>query len=123
MAADSAGAVAATLTDAATARVAQLHELRRSWFRPLLNVVSETLQACEAYGRTALDAWLSLPGNIHIEDEPERQAQHPGMARTRHVAGELTVPADDDEIAALGSRWERELARSFQIQRWEDETA
>lgn len=93
-------------------------DLRRELIRPLLNAIVKMLSDAEAYGRTAFDTWVCVPGNVSIEDS--RVRRRAGIASEVHMSGELTIPADDDEIGALGAQWEREFARHFGITRWED---
>jgi hypothetical protein len=118
VAADSAGVVAATLTQGANSPLA-LRVLRAQMIRPVLNAVCGLLEAGEAYGRATLDAWVCLPGDLAIQ-ESDLPLSQPEDVRESHVAGELTIPASDEELAALGRRWERELGRGFRIRLWED---
>ncbi len=86
--------------------------------RPTLQVVLESLAAAEAFGRAAVDLWIRLPPDAVVKDHAGGRGGH-GYRRDEYVAGEVTVPADVDEIAALGRRFEREFARAFGMPRWE----
>jgi Putative DNA-binding domain len=96
-----------------------LDDLRRTLIRPVLDAIVEMLSTAEAYGRAAFDTWICVPGDVSVDGSQLRHG--PGtQAREIHISGELTIPADDDEVGALGTQWEREFARHFGIKRWED---
>lgn len=93
-----------------------LYVIRRQLVRPAVEAITTTLAAWEGYGRAAFDVWFSLPSNWKAQEAP-RPVGAPG--REIHVAGELTIAADEDEWAALGRQWERELARHLGVARCE----
>jgi Putative DNA-binding domain len=109
--ADSGGVVAASLEEPANALDPE--GLRTHFLRPLINVIADMLSRAEAIGRSAWDAWISPPtGDFEI----------PGAAadpRDVHCAGELTIPADDEDRAELARQWEREFARACGMASWE----
>jgi hypothetical protein len=114
--ADSLGVVAIQIQK--TARTyKELYVLRREMMRPAIDGVCHLLERAEAVGRTATDMWFSSRKDviqaIPCEDNPR--------AMDFHVASEVPIPADEDERAALGRRWEREIARELGDSRWEDE--
>jgi hypothetical protein len=115
---DSGGVVAATLRRPTKEGDWESPEnLRRSMIRPLLDATVKMLSTAEAYGRAAFDTWICVPADLNIEGGRLR-----GTSTTReiYISGELTIPADDDEVGALASQWEREFARHFDIKQWED---
>jgi len=67
------------------------------------------------YGRAAVDLTLLLPPLGHVHEQTRQSPKQ------LHVAGELTVPADDEEAEALALQWLRELERSVGILRFEGE--
>jgi hypothetical protein len=114
-AADSLGVVAACGAIQTYSHL-QLHDLRRRGIRPVLQTVAELLAEAEAYGDAIFDLWVMPPEEQTYENQT-RMAPNPvhcGSAR-------LTIPATDDEIAAMGRLWEREIARSAGIARWADD--
>jgi hypothetical protein len=121
--ADSGGVVGASLTWPAEAfdHVLETHQLRGELIRPTLNATVQMLSAAEAYGRVALDAFICLPGDIHVQDSP-KPARPAESVHEIYVAGELTIPVGEDEVHALGLSWEREFARTFALERWEDDS-
>jgi hypothetical protein len=64
------------------------------------------LAFAEAYGRALCDVWLLLPADANVHGAP--RSAPPLM----HASGELVIPADAAEIAALADRWKREMERS-----------
>jgi hypothetical protein len=117
--ADSGGVVAASLKrHTEDGDSISTTELRRELIGPLLNATVKMLSDAEAYGRTTFDTWVCVPGNVGIENS--RQRSSAGTASEVHMSGELTIPADDGEVAALGAQWEREFARNFGITVWEE---
>jgi hypothetical protein len=118
--ADSGGVVAASLRRATEeGDWVDPEHIHHSLIRPLLEAIVKMLSSAEAYGRAVSDTWICVPGNVGVEGS--RLRNEPGTAREIHIAGELTIPADDDEVGALGAQWEREFARHFGIRRWEGE--
>jgi hypothetical protein len=95
----------------------ETHDLRRRAIRPGIEAVVEVLEEAEAYGDAVLDMWLCTPGkgfSLAGEARGLPRGVHCGSAR-------LTIPAGDDECAALGRTWEREIAREAGMERWADQ--
>lgn len=118
IAGDSLGVVGASLTQPKMPLV-HLHVLRRETIRPLIDAVATLLEQAEAYGRALWDLWVCLPGDVVVHQATRLQPRRPDRERGFHVGGELAIPAGADERAALGRRWERELARTGGIKSWE----
>lgn len=91
-----------------------LDQLRAAILRPQLNTIAAMLEQSEAIGRAALDVRVYFSRDLVVAG-----ANRSPDGKSLHVAGELTIPASEDEVAALGRRWERELARNFGINMWE----
>jgi Putative DNA-binding domain len=109
VAADSGGVVAVAIRkpvgEGGLDHVVETDQLRRLMIDPPLSAVAKILTTAEAYGRAAFDTWICLPGDVVVKGGRK--------GREIHIAGELTIPADDEEIRGLGLQWEREFARSF----------
>lgn len=119
VAADSGGIIAALQRRSKTP-VLDLDVERRETMEPLLHCVADALATSEAIGRAALDCWLCLPGDVHVRhvsNMPPANAER--GAREVHVSGEVTIPADDDAVEAVTSRWAREYGRYFGLEEWE----
>ncbi len=121
VAADSAGLIGAYLSRPKRG-AEHLPVLRRELIRPLIDLVADGLAQAEAYGRAVMDMWLCLPGDVAV-NEAQRHQPGPNPDATReveiHASGEVTIPSSEEETAALGRQWERELARNFGIHAWE----
>jgi hypothetical protein len=113
VASDSGGAIGACLTHGPHAGLS-LSDVRRHHLRPTIDAVAWMLRNGEVFGQAAVDLWLALPTKFQIG------GGWLPRGRTLHCGGEIVVPADEDELAALGQRWEREIARSIGIAEWED---
>jgi hypothetical protein len=118
VAADSGGVVAALLRRPKDEldHWLKTDDLRRRMIMPTLTALVKMLSRAEAYGRAAFDTWICVPKDVNVETSPQQTA---GVTREIHISGELTIPADDEEVGALGSQWEREFARNFGITSWE----
>lgn len=84
--------------------------------RPLATMIAALLYEAEAYGRVAVDLSLILPSHAVVHEQA-REA----IPRGLHVARELAIPADEDEVAALARAWHRELQREFGVVKFERE--
>jgi hypothetical protein len=114
--ADSLGVVAVQVKKTAHS-YKQMHEVRREMMRPAINATCDLLEAAEAVGRTEIDMWFSSRKDVIRAIPVEKNPR----AMDFHVSSEIAIPADEDERAALGRRWEREIARELGDDRWEDE--
>jgi hypothetical protein len=83
--------------------------------RPLVTTLAALLYEAEAYGRAAVDLWIVRPPKAEIRGQLRETLPH------LHVAGELTIPVDEDEGAALAHRWHRELQREIGVVKFEGE--
>jgi len=91
-------------------RVIETQDLRREVLRPALDAtVWWMLTTAEAYGRVALDAWVCLPGDVLVAGGKGQRRPAATLAHEIHIAGELTIPAHEEETRELGLRWEREF--------------
>jgi hypothetical protein len=114
--ADSLGVVAVHIQR--TARTyKELHRLRSEMMRPAIDAACHLLESAEAVGRTAIDMWFSSRKDV-IRPVPVEESPR---AMDFHVSSEIAIPAVDEERAALGRRWEREIARELGETRWENE--
>jgi hypothetical protein len=91
-----------------------LDELRREHLRPTIDAAASMLRQGEAYGQAAVDLWVVVPTPVALGGEWLTGGGE------FHCRGEIVVPADEDELAALAHRWEREIAREIGIKEWED---
>jgi hypothetical protein len=85
--------------------------------RPLAVALIETLTAAEAIGRSVVDLWILTPADSRSFGGGHR------VPRDLHVAREVTIPADADEVAALAESWHREVQRALGIVKYEGERA
>jgi hypothetical protein len=114
--ADSGGVVAGRFGRGKSGReVLDLDRLRAGTLEPLVGALAQALQDAEAYGRSAWHVFVLLPHEIEID------GQRHGPQRISHRGGELTVPADDQDVAALARRVAREYARAAGLEVWEGE--
>lgn len=93
-----------------------LQAMLENELKPLTTAIAELLRQAEAYGRVAVDLWMLLPSSANI-----REQQIDSVPRGLHVARELTVPADMDEVDGLALSWHRELQRAIGIVKYEDD--
>lgn len=114
VAADSAGVVGARILRASAGD--KLSRFRSRNLRPLIEVLAGTLERWEAYGRAVLDVGIGVPSTYTFSEAPNAIG---AAGRGFYMAGELTIPADEEARAALGRQWERELARHLGIGAWE----
>jgi hypothetical protein len=114
--ADSLGVVAVQIQRTAHSYM-PMHELRREMMRPAINATCDLLETAEALGRTVIDMWFSSRKDV-IRAVP---AEENPRAMEFHVSSEIAIPTDDEERAALGRRWEREIARELGDDRWEND--
>ena len=122
IAADSLGVVGAQLIAPRNNGVVQAHVLRRTNIRPLIDAAVALLERASIVGRVVGDLWVSLPGDVRIENEPRPPRDRaPERMRDIHASSEIVLPADEDARADLGRRWEREIARGVGIARWEED--
>jgi hypothetical protein len=84
--------------------------------KPLARAIATLLSQAEAYGRVAVDLWMLLPSKANV-----REQQIDSVPRELHVARELTVPAEEDEVGELALSWHRELQRAMGIVKYEDD--
>lgn len=84
--------------------------------RPLVETLVALLHESEAIGRAVVDLWVVMPPTVSVHGQ-----RRPGVAQHLHVAGELTIPADNAETAALAVAWHRELQREVGIVKFERE--
>jgi hypothetical protein len=85
---------------------------------PLATALASLLEGAEAYGRAAVDLWLTLPKGENFHEQ-----QVAGVPRELRVGRELTVPAEEEEVRALALSWHRELQRASGIAKYEGEPA
>jgi hypothetical protein len=85
--------------------------------KPLLATLADLLYEAEAFGRVAVDLWIQRPHKSDVREQV-RESVPVGL----HVAGELTIPAEDSEVNALAHAWHRELQREFGIVKFEGES-
>jgi Putative DNA-binding domain len=83
--------------------------------RPLVMTLAALLYEAEAYGRAIVDLWIVFP------PEGFAHGQSRAISRHLHVSGELTIPADESEAAALAVAWHREIQREAGIVKFERE--
>lgn len=112
--ADSGGVVAGRLRRGKSGReVLALEALRMEDFEPLVAALADALKEAEAYGRSVWHVFVLLPDDVSVMDQ--RRAPE----SVTHIGGELTVPADDEEVATLARRLMREYARGAGFAAWE----
>jgi hypothetical protein len=105
--ADSAGVVGATVARPRRGgSQVLLDALATEEIEPTLERLAIMLALAEAYGRALCDAWLLLPDDANVYRAPR------SAPSLMHASGEIVVPADAAEIAALADRWRREMERS-----------
>lgn len=97
-------------------RVLLLNAMLDEEIRPLVWKLAAMLYEAEAYGRAAVDLWINWPPKTAA-----REQEREGIPQAVHVAGELTIPADDTEADALAEAWHREIQREFGITKFERE--
>jgi hypothetical protein len=117
VAADSAGVIGARIrwgTEGGDDPSVTLDQLDTE-FGTLARALVGGLSAAEAFGRSVAEVRLNLPDKGRIYG-----AQLRGP-RQLHASRELTVPADDEEIAALAASWHREFQRALGVESYEDE--
>lgn len=80
---------------------------------PLAQTVTSLLRNAEAFGRAAVDLWIVFAhgGRLH--------GGHRHAGGHIHVAREITIPADDDEVLDLAEQWHREVQREAGIVKFE----
>jgi hypothetical protein len=80
---------------------------------PMLKVATDAFERLDGLGRAAasLDVQISRPVSVR-----DRLSGYGTLTADAYVGGELTVPGDDDETAALAARWARELGRGAGIE-------
>lgn len=116
VAADSMGLVACELRRPAR-NFLQTDVLRREMIRPAIEAVCRLLDEAEAVGRAVCDMWFSSRKDMIVAIPSESNPR----AMDFHVSSEISIPADEEERAAMGRRWEREIARELGEARWESE--
>jgi hypothetical protein len=115
--ADCAGIFAASLSLPVVNFLAT-HELRRTYIRPVINAVALLLQGAEAYGDAVVDLHLVLGREVSL-DGGAGVGSHPIPPRVHCGSAILGTPADEEDLAALGRRWEREISREAGIAMFE----
>jgi hypothetical protein len=87
----------------------------RTHLEQLATTLADGLGRAEAYGRSVADVYLSLPekGRLH----GGRISAPPRM----HASRELTIPATEDDVAALAASWHREFQRTVGLESYEGE--
>lgn len=90
-----------------------LDTLATEEIKPTLDRLAIMLASAEAYGRALCDVWLLLPGEADVY---RAIRSTPSLM---HASGEIVIPADAGEIAALTDRWRREMERSVGISAFE----
>jgi hypothetical protein len=116
--ADSGGVVGVELRRGAhpgETRPILLESMLEDELRPLVATLAALLYEAEAYGRAAVDLWIVRPPKSTIRGQARETVPQ------LHVAGELTVPADEAEAAALAHAWHRELQREIGVVKFEGE--
>lgn len=88
----------------------------RTWKGELIGLalaVAGMLREAEAYGRALVEM-------VVVRGQATTSGQHRALGRLLHVARELTVPADEDEVRELAQAWYREMRRAAGIEQFED---
>jgi hypothetical protein len=94
--------------------------------QPLIRTVESILRHLDGLGRAAVGLELRGAADLSVQWgsgsvgslNPNDLIEHHRM----RIGGDLAVPADDSEIAALADRWARELARAARLPIWEPAT-
>lgn len=94
-----------------------LNGILDSDLRPLARCLAELLKAAEAYGRALVDLTLMLPSTTTLYEAGFSKPPKDPL----FTSGQLTIPADDDEVDALATYWHRELQRQLGIVKFEGE--
>jgi hypothetical protein len=78
------------------------------FIHPLLQGVASLLARGELHGRSLLELRIGrVSGTIDIDDEGGRR----NMPRQFPLAGEVSMPADESELASLADEWRDDLGR------------
>jgi hypothetical protein len=94
-----------------------LNAILDSELRPLARCLADLLKSAEVYGRALFDLAVALP--------PTTTVYEAGMGKPPpdplFTSGQLTIPADDDEVYELAEYWHRELQRQLGVVKFEGE--
>ena len=116
--ADSNGVVAASLLrgrDGSDPAYLLIQAMLKDELVPLARCIAGVLHDAEAFGRAAVDLWL-----VSGQDE-QISGQQREIRKEIHVARELVIPADEEEVLELAAQWHRELQREIGIVKYEGE--
>lgn len=94
-----------------------LESIMSAQLRRMAMTIAELFDRSETHGRVVTDAQVMIPVTATISE------QRRPAGRWLHVADELTVPADQDEVEAMVQRWYREMQRGLGIEAWEEPTS
>jgi hypothetical protein len=124
--ADSGGVFAAQLRTGPESAPQQREDVEHSFLvdaifesdlRPLARCFADLLASGEVYGRALLNLTIAMPPATSIYQA--RRMTPP--TEPLFSSGELTIPADQDEVDALAEYWDRELHRQLGVARYEGE--
>jgi hypothetical protein len=126
LAADSGGIVGAKYSvelDSGGQRALMLEAVENDYLRPLVQTCGDALAYLKVNGLALIEVWalgvarcsVLTVGHPTLSKEQDGWLDH-GIVR---IAGELTIPAGNDEVAQLIHSWGRELAREAGIRAWE----
>jgi hypothetical protein len=85
---------------------------------PLLEVLVELFERLDTQGRAVCD--LLVRGFAGAGFTHQRAGSGLLESDLIHIGGEMTMPPDEGEMAALALRWTNELARAAGLEVWQD---
>lgn len=114
---DAGGIVAARSTQRRTGGTLYLPSLAEEELQRLLTVVADLLGELDAHGRSVVDLLARGTKNMQVQRTAGELASM--EAETLHIGGELSIPAEEEDLTAVAERWAREFARAAGLPAWE----
>ncbi len=114
---DAGGLIAARSTQRRTGGTLYLPTLAQEELQRLLRAVADLLDELDAHGRSVVDLVARGTKNMQVQRTMGELASM--EADALHIGGDLSVPAEEEELTAIAERWTREFARAAGLPAWE----
>ena len=114
---DAGGLVAARSTQRRTDGTLYLPTLAQEELQRLLRAVADLLDELDAHGRSVVD--LVVRGTKEMQVQRTAGERASIEAEGLHIGGELSIPAEEEDLTAAAARWTREFARAAGLPAWE----
>jgi hypothetical protein len=120
MAVDAGGVVAMRQAWRRQRAVMPLSGLSADTLQPLRRAIAEMLAGLDGYGRALVDLEIRGSKDLTVQWSKDHigQFNREGVMRI-FMGGDLAIPASDEDVQELASRWTGEIARTAGLPIWE----